>query len=103
MSLHDMYHCVGTGKVAGHKQQASEGAEGMEARPAAADVQLLEWLPPTVAAVSLRLGALDAALIYSPGMPPARDNLQVTIDTPMPSVSSPVAMSWLTRGGSNPR
>ena len=54
-----------------------EGGEGAEIQPAAADAQVLEWLPPTVAAVSLRLGALDAALIYSPGLPPARDTLQV--------------------------
>jgi hypothetical protein len=81
-SLHDGNHCWGTGKAAGLKQQAAEGGEGAEIQPAAADAQVLEWLPPTVAAVSLRLGALDAALIYSPGLPPARDTLQVM---PVPS------------------
>ncbi len=68
------------GKAAGgHKQAAAEAGEGGEALPAAADAQVLEWLPPTVAAVGLRLSALDAALIYSPGVPPARDTLQVTV------------------------
>ncbi|EIE24672.1 hypothetical protein COCSUDRAFT_46901 [Coccomyxa subellipsoidea C-169] len=86
--------CLSTGKAAGHKQQAAEGAEGTEAQPAAADVQLLEWLPPTVAAVSLRLGALDAALIYSPGMPPARDNLQA-----YKYIQRPALPVELTEGG----
>ena len=37
----------------------------------------LAWLPPTVAAVALRLYALDAALVYEPGSHPARDTLEV--------------------------
>ena len=69
---------VGAGKAAGgHKHAAIEAGEASESQPAAADAQVLEWLPPTVAAVGLRLSALDAALIYSPGVPPARDTLQV--------------------------
>lgn len=70
----------GAGKAAGgHKQAAAEAGDGAEAQPAAADAQVLEWLPATVAAVGLRLSALDAALIYSPGVPPARDTLQVNM------------------------
>ena len=37
----------------------------------------LGWVPPTCAAVSLRLFALDAALVYQPGQPPARERHQV--------------------------
>ncbi len=36
----------------------------------------LGWVPPTCAAVSLRLFALDAALVYQPGQPPARERHQ---------------------------
>ena len=47
--------------------------------PAAAAPPLppLHWLPATLAAVALRLHALDAALVYRPDSPPARDMLQV--------------------------
>jgi hypothetical protein len=37
----------------------------------------LGWLPPTTAAVSLRLYALDAAILYTPGSQPGRETLQV--------------------------
>lgn len=63
--------------AAAHAQAAAEGREGSDAQPDAADAQALAWLPPTAAAVSLRLSAFDAALIYSPGVLPARDTLQV--------------------------
>ncbi len=43
---------------------------------AAAEEEPLAWLPATTAAVALRLAAFDAALIYTPGVPPARDTLQ---------------------------
>ena len=39
----------------------------------------LAWLPATSAAISLRLFAIDAAIIYRPGDPPGRDVIQVSI------------------------
>lgn len=35
----------------------------------------LAWLPPTLSALTLRLLALDASLVYRTGMPPGRDAL----------------------------
>lgn len=65
----------------GGQAEAAEEKPGAEAgATAATDAEdWLAWLPPTVAAVSLRLAAFDAALIYSRGVPPARDTLQVEI------------------------
>ena len=37
----------------------------------------LAWLPATSAAISLRLFAIDAAIIYRPGDPPGREVIQV--------------------------
>ena len=37
----------------------------------------LSWLPATCAAVSLRLFAIDSAIIYRPGDQPGRETLQV--------------------------
>jgi hypothetical protein len=66
----------------------------LEQRPASASAASgdadLAWLPPTLAAVSLRLAAFDAALIYSPGVPPARDTLQVPIPDLSPGRSLPL-------------
>jgi len=39
----------------------------------------LAWLPATMSAVCLRLAAFDAALVYTPGVPPSRDTLQVSV------------------------
>ena len=55
--------------------QDGEGA-AVKAEPSEA-AQRLAWLPATAAAVSLRLAAFDAAVTYVPGLPPARDTLQV--------------------------
>ena len=55
--------------------QDGEGA-AVRAEPSEA-AQRLAWLPATAAAVSLRLAAFDAAVTYVPGLPPARDTLQV--------------------------
>ena len=55
--------------------QEDEGA-AVKAEPSEA-AQRLAWLPATAAAVSLRLAAFDAAVTYVPGLPPARDSLQV--------------------------
>ena len=51
-------------------QRASEAAEAPAAEPAP-----LAWLPATLAAVALRLQALDAAAIYADSSQPARDTL----------------------------
>lgn len=40
--------------------------------------ELLSWLPATCSAVSLRLFAIDSAIIYRPGHQPGRESLQVT-------------------------
>ena len=53
-------------------QRASEAAEAPAAEPAP-----LAWLPATLAAVALRLQALDAAAIYADSSQPARDTLLV--------------------------
>ena len=55
------------GEVAAVKAEPDEAA------------QRLAWLPATAAAVSLRLAAFDAAVTYVPGLPPARDTLQVSL------------------------
>lgn len=51
--------------------------------------EYLTWLPATCSAVSLRLFALDSAIIYCPGDQPGRETLQVTLPpcehTPMVS------------------
>lgn len=41
--------------------------------------EYLTWLPATCSAVSLRLFALDSAIIYRPGDQPGRETLQVTL------------------------
>lgn len=56
---------------------AQEGGAAPAAAEASEAAQRLAWLPATAAAVSLRLAAFDAAVVYAPGMPPARDTLQV--------------------------
>ena len=57
--------------------QEDEGA-AVKAEPSEA-ARRLAWLPATAAAVSLRLAAFDAAVTYVPGLPPARDTLQVSL------------------------
>ena len=58
----------------------SEGeAADAQAEQVSEAVQRLAWLPATVAAVSLRLAAFDAAVVYVPGVQPARDTLQVSL------------------------
>ena len=58
---------------------AQEGsAAPLPAEPSEA-AQRLAWLPATAASVSLRLAAFDAAVVYAPGAPPARDTLQVRL------------------------
>jgi hypothetical protein len=42
------------------------------------DEEPLAWLPATPAALALRLAELDAAVIYTPGQPPAREAAQVS-------------------------
>ena len=44
--------------------------------------EYLSWLPATCSAVSLRLFAVDSAIIYRPGDQPGRETLQVS-DSPM--------------------
>lgn len=39
----------------------------------------LAWLPATSAAISLRLFAIDAAIIYRPGDLPGREVIQVSL------------------------
>ena len=57
-------------------QEGSAAASDAEASEAA---RRLAWLPATNAALSLRLASFDAAVVYVPGMPPARDSLQVCL------------------------
>ena len=58
--------------------------------------EYLTWLPSTCSAVSLRLFALDSAIIYRPGDQPGRETLQVTLPpcdhTPM--VSNCIKTIW---------
>jgi hypothetical protein len=56
-------------------------APGAQAEQVSEAVQRLAWLPATVASVSLRLAAFDAAVVYVPGVPPARDTLQVCLSS----------------------
>lgn len=66
---------------AAHAATADKGhADEAAAAHAAAEEEPLAWLPATTAAIALRLAAFDAALIYAPGVPPARDTLQVCAD-----------------------
>ena len=65
---------------------------GTAAAPAPAEPPPLHWLPPTLAAVSLRLHALDASLAYRPGSFPARDLLQVSL---VAALSASSAACWL--------
>ena len=60
------------GEVQQLPQRASEAAVAPAAEPAP-----LAWLPTTLAAVALRLQALDAAAIYADCSQPARDTLLV--------------------------
>ena len=48
-----------------------------EAATPASPSESLAWLPATSAAISLRLFAIDAAIIYRPGDLPGRDIIQV--------------------------
>ena len=64
-------------------QEGSADAAESEQSEAA---QRLAWLPPTIAAASLRLAAFDAAVVYVPGMPPARDRLQVCLAHSLPKL-----------------
>ncbi len=69
-------------------EAAQEGsAAAVKAEPSEA-AQRLAWMPATAAAVSLRLAAFDAAVVYVPGMPPARDTLQVCLPSSCCSVSA---------------
>lgn len=59
---------------------AAAAGGGSTTSPAAAAVpgmNQLAWLPPTVASISLRLAALDAALVYRDGEKPWRDSAPV--------------------------
>ncbi|KAK9816480.1 hypothetical protein WJX72_000803 [[Myrmecia] bisecta] len=56
--------------------RASRAATPERSAAVAAAAETLAWLPATVAAIALRLWALDAALVYKPGEHPARDSLQ---------------------------
>ena len=60
-------------------EAAPEGSAAAAKAEASEAAQRLAWLPATAAAVSLRLAAFDAAVVYEPGMPPARDTLQVRL------------------------
>ncbi len=80
MLLHELLLC-GSGRpepgAAAQSDMAQEGeGAAVKAEPSEA-AQRLAWLPTTAAAVSLRLAAFDAAVTYVPGLPPARDTLQV--------------------------
>ena len=80
MRLQNLLFC-GSGRAepgaAAQSEMAQEGeAAAVKAEPNEA-AQRLAWLPATAAAVSLRLAAFDAAVTYVPGLPPARDTLQV--------------------------
>ena len=73
---------------AGHAAAAVEVANPTDRPISAAPVEpaiaptpaeQLNWLPATCAAVSLRLFAIDSAIIYRPGDQPGRETLQVCI------------------------
>ena len=73
-------------------------AAAVKAEPSEA-AQRLAWLPPTAAAVSLRLAAFDAAVVYVPGMPPARDTLQVCLPCTSRCLSSCLALNTVIDHG----
>eukprot|EP00884_Botryococcus_braunii_P016830 jgi/Botrbrau1/3830/Bobra.0183s0056.2 len=50
---------------------------------------VLGWLPPTIPAVSLRLYALDAAILYTPGSQPGRETLEAYKYTQRPGPRVP--------------
>ena len=70
-------------------EAAPEGGAAAAKAEASEAAQRLAWLPATAAAVSLRLAAFDAAVVYESGMPPARDTLQV------PDLQQCCLLSWL--------
>lgn len=63
----------------GEVQRLAQGEEegGNEGEATLEPAKRLAWLPPTLAAVALRLHALDASLVYSKAGSPARDVLWV--------------------------
>lgn len=71
-------------------------AAPVEPAIAATPAEHLNWLPATCAAVSLRLFAIDSAIIYRPGDQPGRETLQAykyiqrPAETPMPGKVSEV-------------
>jgi len=60
----------------------------------------LQWLPPTVASVALRLQALDSALVYARGLVPARDSLAAYryIQRPTPPTTQGIGALFHLRG-----
>lgn len=65
-------------------QPAAHPGAHPEAAPAengAAPPSLLAWLPSTAAMVALRLASLDAAVLLEPHAPPARERLQVRLQS----------------------
>lgn len=74
----------GAGSPAQQQQEQQQGSPPPQAAPASASPgpqqqqvnrEPLAWLPPTLAAVALRLLAFDAALVYRDGYQPARERL----------------------------
>ncbi len=72
--------------------QSEVEAAGAQTEQVSQAAQRLAWLPATVAAVSLRLAAFDAAVVYVPGVPPARDTLQVCL-SPLSTSCTPTGAS----------
>ena len=60
-------------------QQPTEQPLSHAVPESASFAESLAWLPATSAAVSLRLFAIDAAIIYRPGDPPGREVIQVSL------------------------
>ena len=69
-------HAAAAVEVANPADQPISAAS-VEPAIAAIPADQLSWLPATCAAVSLRLFAIDSAIIYRPGDQPGRETLQV--------------------------
>ena len=73
-------HANGTAAVpAASAAAVGSGVASSAAAGDAREANQLAWLPPSAASISLRLAALDAALVYRDGEKPWRDSAPVRI------------------------